>query len=264
MKHYSYYMIGLLALIGIIIFVFTKSSDDIDITKLEFCNVYPNSLFCVDDNATKDDVVADNFLYIIQNYPNSLNDNFCHFYFAGRISNYCIEDLSMIFPNDFSDLSSSFDVLNVGNDLYDIRTIYKNGDPAYTFRIALNTVDDFYTISGFSYIIREDNVELNWSSEELNDFIIQLLQSYNDSDNVTFCSTYFTWRALEQCKNGIDSLGLKQGYTYNYIVNDIGNNEFEYIASNDDLSSWTKYLITIELEDQLPKISSFNSMNYNP
>lgn len=246
---------SLVVLIAFIIIVATIITQDEPTEQAtSFCDEYPEAVFCTDSNVTPKAIAVDMLTTFIDRYPSNLDDTFCNYYFSGNLQTYCIEQSSMLVPANFNTVKRSFEIVEIAENMFDVRTYYYSNQPAYTMRIALNDRDGSYHISGLSYYVTPEVVNLELTDEEIIAIMTNMLEAEADSD-ANLCERYFTWTAKEDCQS--NDLDLDNGIDINQnpIITPNGFNQFEYTATNSDESESITYHIIFEDEDGIVKLS---------
>jgi hypothetical protein len=246
---------SLVFLIAFIIIVATIITQDEPTEQANsFCDEYPEAVFCTDSNPTTKDIAVDMLTTFIDKYPSNLDDTFCNYYFSGNLQTYCIEQSSMLVPDNFNTVKRSFEIVEIADNVFDVRTYYYSNRSAYTMRIALNDMDGSYHISGMSYYLTPEVVDLALTDEDITTIMTDMLQAIDDSDD-TLCQQYFTWTAKEQCQRNELDLEDNVDINQNPVITPIGFNQFQYTATNEDETESITYHITFEDEDGTVKLS---------
>ena len=95
--HIIYSGIGLIIVVGLFILISALiRNNQPTVEALDFCEKYPEALFCTDDNASEQEVVTDMFSTLLETYPLGYTEGFCYAYFAGNLSVYCRESKDII------------------------------------------------------------------------------------------------------------------------------------------------------------------------
>lgn len=244
-------------LTGIIILVVSLLVQDVPTEEAEgFCDAFPNALFCQETNPTEIDIAEDMMVSLMAHYPNVMSESFCTNYFYGILTQYCLNDPSIIVPSDFNIVSSSFIIVEFDEGIYDIRTRYSNNVPAYTIRVSLNNADGAYHISGFSYFDTPATLDLEQTDEELELYIQDLIASGEDNED-RLCEIYFTWISYSECQQNSDPFVLNPELSILYQVERQGTNHYHLIFTNSDESEAIHYDVVFENVDGQVKISTF-------
>lgn len=246
---------SLAILIAFIIIVATIITQDEPTEEANsFCDEYPEAVFCTDSDVTSKEVVVDMLSTFMNKYPSDLDDTFCNFYFSGNLQSYCIEQSSLLVPANFNTVKRSFDIVEISENIFDVRTYYYSNQPAYTMRIALNDRDGAYHISGMSYFPTPLQVDLELIDEDITIFMTDLLDAVDDGDD-DLCITYFTWIARETCQQDDLTIDDYLDIDQNPVIEETGFNQYEYTVTNLDETESITYQLTFEDEDGTTKLS---------
>lgn len=222
-----------------------------------FCEAFPSALFCQEEEYAEIDIAEDMLQTFMAHYPNVMSESFCNNYFYGNLQNYCLEDPSVLVPYDFSSVSRAFDIVQVEEGLYDVRTRYSSFVPAYTIRLALNNMDGAYHISGFSFYDTPATINLALTDEDINTFMLDMIAT-SDANDDTFCDTYFTWQAKSVCDLDSDAYITDPDITFDYTVSSLSTNRYRYTVSNEEDTVSLLYTILFENVDGTIKISELD------
>jgi len=243
-KHIIYGGVGVIVLVGLIILLIgLLKKDEPTEEALNFCEQYPQALFCTNENATEIEVVSNMFLTLLEGYNRGYSDQFCDAYFTGNLSLYCKESKEIIFPEGFAFLQRTFTVEEKEPDVYNIYTTNTDFSDGYTFRIGINNSTGVYVISGFSYTEPVTLVDLELTDEEINTFMVTMIAA-SDDDEDTFCETYTTGIAHVECTINLSLIADDVTIIENYTVTQVRTNQFEYTVTNVEETSSVTYDVT--------------------
>jgi hypothetical protein len=233
-------------LVGIIILIINLNLASTPTPEAEtFCGAFPNALFCDDEEYSDLEIATDMMTTLMAHYPNVMTDTFCENYFTGTLSRYCLEDPDIILPDNFNYLSSSFDIVQIGDNLFDIRMWYSNQAPAYRIHLALNHNNGAYHISGFSYETLTAPTDLEWSDEDVDTFLSNMIDAAL-SGSRQLCDTYFSWEALSTCRYDADAIVVDEDIRFDYSVTRVDLNTYRYVLHNEEGTESLLYEVMLE------------------
>lgn len=245
-------------LVGIIILIINLNFADTPTPEAEtFCEAFPNALFCTEGEHSDLDIATDMMTTLMAHYPNVMTDTFCENYFTGNLSSYCLDDPDIIVPPDFNYLSSNFDIVQIGDNRFDIRMRYSNQNPAYQVRLALNNNDGAYHISGFSYETMPIPTDLAWTDVQLDEFMQAMIAAALDESR-QLCDSYFTWQALSMCLYAPDQLLVQEDIVHDYEVSRLGLNHYEYTLYSEDGTQSLVYEVQLEERAGMVQIATIS------
>lgn len=230
------------ALILILVNIF--ASDEPTPEAINFCEAYPETLFCEDATATPMAIAVDLFTIVKDSYTEGYDDEFCENFFYGNLEGYCETQPQVLFPLDVISLNEYLQIREIEPNIFDIRTKYINGTRAYTFRLALNDSFGVYNISGISYTAWEPAVDLELTDETINAFMIEMLEE-SDNPGTFFCDDYFAYEANETCREA-ETLIANPEYIYDYNISEVGLNTYNYTVFDETATNDVTYRVVFE------------------
>ncbi|QMS84540.1 hypothetical protein [Candidatus Xianfuyuplasma coldseepsis] len=233
------------------------ASDEPTEEAINFCEAYPETLFCEDDTATPMEIAVDLFTIVKDGYSAGYEEVFCEKFFYGNLETYCEEQPTILFPNDVISLNEYIQIREIEPNIFDIRTKYINDTRAYTFRLALNDSAGVYNISGISYTEWEPSPDLTLTDEDVHEFMLEMLDDSVDPGTF-FCDDYFAYEANVTCRNATTLINHPD-YQFNYIVEAAGLNTFNYTVSDEEETDTVTYHIVFEEFNETLYITRFST-----
>lgn len=257
-KWIIYSGVGLIVIVGfIVILTNILANNEPSQEALSFCEGYPDALFCIDDEATEEEIVTDMFLTLLNTTDLDVTEEFCNAYFVGNLVEYCERTDDILFPTDFHLLNRNFTIDRVEEGIYDIYTTYVNYNDAYTFRIGVEHGLGVYEISGFSYMNTVVVEDIELTDEDINTFMVEMIEA-SDDDLVDYCDLYFTDLAQIECNINLDLVVGDVSVIENYVVTETNTNEYEYTVTNIDETSSITYTVLLKEVEGALRISTID------
>ena len=230
--------VALFGAILLIVNLLSPQGDGDEPEERSFCENHPNALYCTNEEATAQEIAIDMFHTLQDNFDGEYGATFCDDYFYGNIRDYCKQSKLLLLPENFNIVNRNFDVVEISDGIYDFYTTFVTGNDAYVFRIAVVDVEQGpYQISGLSYYPTPPLVDLELSFEDVNTFMVAMIQASDDNAD-DFCETYFTEDALLACETDRSSVALDSGVWHSFEAIKITTNNYIYtVRSEDDLTT---------------------------
>jgi hypothetical protein len=224
---------------------------------LSFCETYPNAIVCTDEDSTFVEIAYDTFDTILAHYPNVMDETFCTLYFTGNLSQYCLNDFEMIFPNGFSSISSNYYIEEVDEGIFDVYTEFSSGNPAYIIRLGMVEIDGVYKVSGFSFVDAPPIVDLALTPNDINTYMTTMIQASTNPLS-TFCTTYFISKALQDCENNPEEFRFDGSAIYHFDLVSVITNDYFYLVRNQNNTITYQYHIEFIEENDTIIISDLS------
>ncbi len=233
-----------------------NGGEDVSSAVDDFCQNNSDALICNEEDALRDDIVADMFETVLTEFLDGSNDTFCEDYFSGALIDTCQNEQASLVPDDFDELSSNLEINPTSStNQYEVLTTYDDGLNAYRFVVDVKEEEGLIKFTSIDYevIVREVSV----TDDEIKQLMVAVINESDDGLN-DYCGRYFTADALSLCEGDISNVVGSIYVMYDVVITHV-NDVYQYqVKSYDGYDQYTYTMSFVRDSNQNLLISSIS------